>query len=227
MKTLILILGLLLPCSWIAAAEKEAEKKTEAPSVAKGLTDEEALEDLTKAVRAGNCDRIEAVLSAYPKTLNAKDKLGNTPLYNAIFAGQYLAVESLLKKKADIKAVNINGDAPIHRAAQTGNVKILELLLKSGAAIWTANAKGESPLAKAASAGQLDAVKFLIENKAEVNTPDSKGDTPLHKAAVKGEKDIVKFLLEKGADRNLKNKEGLKPADVAKKPEIKELLEKG
>ncbi|HCE43683.1 MAG TPA: hypothetical protein DET40_09050 [Lentisphaeria bacterium] len=200
----------------------EPEKKSE--PVTQGLSDDEAYEDLTKAIRIGNSDRADAILTAYPKILNKKDKFGNTPLYNAIFANQYLVVEVLLKRKADIKLANVNGDAPVHRAAQTGNVKIIELLLKSGAAVWTANAKGESPLAKAAYSGQLEAVRFLLENKAEINTPDSKGDTPLHKAAAKGEKEIVKYLLDKGADVNSKNKEGQKPADMAKKPEVKELF---
>ncbi|HBC89617.1 MAG TPA: hypothetical protein DCZ94_21985 [Lentisphaeria bacterium] len=206
------------------AAAKEPENKSDSPVIAQGLSDDEALDELTKAIRIGNSERTAAILDTYPKVLNKKDKFGHTPLYNAIFANQYLVVEVLLKKKADIKLVNVNGDAPIHRAAQTGNVKILELLLKSGSSVWTANAKGESPLAKAASAGQLDAVKFLLKNNAEINTGDAKGDTPLHKAAIKGEADIVKFLLENRADSSIKNKEGQKAVDLAKSPEVKDLF---
>ncbi|GEM_PF-3484672 len=207
-----------------AEAPKEAEKKADGPVIEKGLSDDEALKDLTNAIRKGNADRTEAVLDAYPNLLDKKDKLGNTPLFNAVFANQYLVVEAIMKRKPNINISNQLGDAPIHAAAKEGNVKTLELLLKAGASVWSANSKGESPLVKAALAGKLDAVKFLLKNRAEVNTPDSKGDTPLHKAALKGEKTVVKFLLENGADPSIKNKEGQKAADMAKNPDVKELI---
>jgi ankyrin repeat protein len=48
---------------------------------------------------------------------------------------------------------------------------------------------------------------------------------PLHKAAVKGDKDMVKLLLDSGSDAGVKNKENMKPAELAKTTEIKEMIE--
>jgi ankyrin repeat protein len=190
-----------------------------------GLSEDEAFDELLKNIRAGNLDRVDSLISSFPKLLDKQDKFGHTPVFIAVSANQYQIVETLVKMKADIRLANIYGDTPFHKAAQSGEIKTLELLLKSGALIWKTNVKEESPLAKAVSAGQLEAVKFLIKNKAELNTPDYKGDTPLHKAAVKGDKEMVKLLLDNGADASVKNKEKLKSADLAKITEIRKMLE--
>lgn len=190
-----------------------------------GLNEDDSFEELLKDIRSGNLEHVDSLISTFPKLLNRQDKFGHTPIFNAVSANQYQIVELLVKMNADIKQANVYGDTPFHRAAQSGDVKSLELLLKSGASIWKKNVKDESPLFKAVSAGQLEAAKFLIKNKAELITPDYKGDTPLHRAAVKGDKDMVKLLLDNGADVSIKNKENLKSADLAKKTEIKEMIE--
>ncbi|MFA6568579.1 MAG: ankyrin repeat domain-containing protein [Victivallales bacterium] len=190
-----------------------------------GFSEDESFEELLKDIRAGNLEHADSLISTFPKLLNRQDKFGHTPIFNAVSANQYPIAEMLVKMNADIKLANVYGDTPLHKAAQSGEIKVLELLLKSGAQIWKNNIKGESPLSKAVSAGRIGTVKFLIENRAELNTPDNKGDTPLHKAAVKGDKDIVKLLLDSGADAGIKNKENMKPADLAKKTEIRQMLE--
>lgn len=190
-----------------------------------GFSEDEAFDELIKDIRAGNVEHVDSIISTFPKLLNRQDKFGQTPVFIAVSANQYPTLEMLVKMNADIKLANLYGDTPFHKAAQSGDLKVLELLLKSGSSIWKGNAKGESPLLKAVSAGQVEAVKFLIKNRAELNTPDIKGDTPLHKAAVKGEKDMVRLLLDSGADASIKNKENLKPADLAKKSDIKEMIE--
>ena len=189
------------------------------------LNEDEAFEELLKDIRAGNLEHVDSLILTFPKLLNRPDKFGHTPIFNAVSVNQYSVVESLIKMNADIKLVNIYGETPFHKAAQSGDIKILELLLKSGALVWKGNIKGESPLSKAVSAGQIEAVKFLIDKKAELNTPDNKGDTPLHKAAIKGDNNMVKLLLDNGADASVKNKENMKPADLAKKIEIREMIE--
>jgi len=190
-----------------------------------GINEDEAFEEMLKDIRVGNLEHVDSLISTFPKLLNRQDKFGHTPIFNAVSANQYPVVESLVKMNADIKMANIYEETPLHKAAQSGDIKVLELLLKSGASIWKNNIKGESPLSKAVSSGQIEAVKFLIKNKAELNTPDNKGDTPLHKAAAKGDKDMVKLLLDNGSDASIKNKENLKPADLSKITEIKQMIE--
>ncbi len=193
-----------------------------------GLNEDDAFEELLKDIRAGNLEHVDSLISTFPKLLNRQDKFGHAPVFNAVSANQYPIAEFLVKMNADVKLANIYGDTPLHKAAQSGDVRTLELLLKkSGALAWKSNVRGESPFSKAVSAGQIEAAKFLIENKVELNTPDNKGDTPLHKAAVKGDKGMVKLLLDNGADASVKNKEGLKPADLAKNPDVKEMIEAG
>lgn len=203
------------------AEGSDTDKKNLHPA----LSEDEAFDELLKDIRGGNLEHVDSLISTFPKLQNRQDKFGQTPVFNAVSANQYPIVELLVKMNADIKQSNIYEDTPFHRAAQAGDIKSLELLMKAGASIWKKNIKGESPLMKAVSAGQIETVKFLIKNNAELNAPDSKGDTPLHRAAVKGDNDMVKLLLALGADVGVKNKEGMKPADLAKKPEIKEMIE--
>jgi ankyrin repeat protein len=61
--------------------------------------------------------------------IEAKDRLGRTPLHLAIISGDYAVVALLLEAGANIKAADNNGNTVLHFAAAEKNHKILDLLL--------------------------------------------------------------------------------------------------
>lgn len=192
----------------------------------KKLNEKEAFEEIERTVIAGNKDRLKVLLYLFPKLLNKQDKFKRTPLFNAVYVNKIELVKYLLSKRASISIADVNGDTPIHAAASEGLKPIVEILINKGAVTYQKNIKGETPLYKAVSMGEIDVVAFLIEKGAAVDTEDKKGNTVLHRAAYKGHEEMVKFLLQAGAKRSAVNKKGQIPADLAKKENIRKMLQK-
>jgi ankyrin repeat protein len=59
----------------------------------------------------------------------------------------------------------------------------------------------------------------------DVNQSAGDCTTPLHQAALQGRADVVRRMLELGADANAPDYFGKKPADVARAPEVRRVLE--
>jgi ankyrin repeat protein len=192
----------------------------------KMLSEDEAFDEMERAINTKNKKRLKVILYSFPKLLNRQDKFKRTPLYNAVYANNLDLVKYLISKKADIKKPDANGDTPLHVAAGKGCKDIVEYLIKKGAFISCTNKKGETPLFKAASQGAVEVAAFLIEKGVRVNGTDKKGNTPLHRAAYKGQKKMVEFLLQSGAKKSATNKRDQTPADLAKNNNIKKMLQK-
>ena len=58
----------------------------------------------------------------------------------------------------------------------------------------------------------------------DISSLQDLGESPLHQAAFKGHVAVVKVLLSNGANVNQATKKGLKPINVAKTQEIKDML---
>lgn len=71
-----------------------------------------------------------------------------------------LIAEALLRKGAEVSAVDSLGRTPLHYAAQYGNVLVMRVLIQSGAKIMVRDALRKSPLDLAKSG---DAIKVLRE----------------------------------------------------------------
>jgi ankyrin repeat protein len=68
--------------------------------------------------------------------INAKDKLGRTPLHTAVLAEDYYTldlVEYLLSKKAKINIKDKEGKTPLELALSRNNSDAVELLKRYGA----------------------------------------------------------------------------------------------
>jgi ankyrin repeat protein len=84
--------------------------------------------------------------------------------------------------------------------------------------------EGESPLLVASFAGNLEIVRKLLTGGADPLFTDPRGVTALHVAALQGHIDCVRALLLGGANPQATSRSGKKPADVAKTPQIRQLL---
>jgi len=189
-------------------------------------TEAQAFAEFDRSVRMGDLERSRQLLDEFPKLLDKPDRFGRTPLFNAIHAGHAEIIALLLDKDASVTLANADGDTPLHRAAQSGDLPTVKLLFEHNAFVDTRNRRGETPLFKAASEGTVPTAEYLISRGAVVNRGDLSDNTPLHRAVLKGHLEMVKLLLRYKADTAAKNADGQTPANLARKPEIRALLEK-
>jgi N-acyl-D-amino-acid deacylase len=140
--------------------------------------------------------------------VNAKNKLGTTPLHRA--ATNYEKAKLLIDARADVKVKTGSGRTPLTLAARkAGNSKTVKLLLDKGADAKERNPRGVTPIQVAAACGDLDTVKLLVDAGADVNDfTEVKGPgassvrTPLGWAAYRNDVPMVRYLLEHKADPN-------------------------
>jgi ankyrin repeat protein len=160
------------------------------PSLA-SATDDNGWTALDFGARNGHKDVVESLL-AYKADVNAKTKIGMTPLQVAFaFSGSARP------------AANQQG------STDTDYEGIAELLIANGADVTGRNRNGMTALHYAASAGFANLIKELLDRHADVNAKDNLGRTPLDMAAANGRMNVVELLVAKGADMDAKDKAGL------------------
>jgi len=178
----------------------------------------------------GDVKKIQAILAADPTQLNAKDKLGNTPLHWAAFHGQLPAVKVLLDAGADVKAKNNYGPFQPGELGgalwQGGNTHQDPVWLLQSHGVNAADMQnGYTPLDLALFANKhKEVVDLLLDKGADVNAQASSGATPLFWAVVRDQKDDVLTLLAKGANVNLADAYGDTILDVALRAQYSSII---
>jgi ankyrin repeat protein len=127
------------------------------------------------------------------------------PLADAMKRGDKQAVQSLLKKKADVNAALSDGATALHWAAYLNDAETSALLIGAGAHVNVKNNYGVTPLALAAEQGNATILQQLMKAGADPNDPINfinAGETPLHHAARAGRVDAVNLLAWAGARIN-------------------------
>jgi len=99
--------------------------------------------------------------------VETQDTSGNTALHLAASLGDVDLVEILIRKGANVNAVNGEGLTPLHLSIKLGWPSIASTLIKEGADITTSDSSGRSPL-------QL-AIKACSEQSGIAELPFSKG----------------------------------------------------
>lgn len=158
--------------------------------------------------------------------VNAKNKLGSTPLHWAV--PDEAKVRLLLARGASVNAKLADGRTPLYLATVLGNGHaVLRALLAHGANPNLPAGNKRTPLIVAASRGDAEALRLLLEAKAAVDATDSAGQTALMMAATHGSPAAVRLLLERGADarvRTKRNESALGNAGTAGNAEVVRLL---
>lgn len=179
-------------------------------------------------------EKITELLINYGADVNAKDACGKTPLFNAIWFGNFNIFKLLLNKKADINndpeyliialeqgyreiaevLLQLNISIPItdkygvpvlHLAALTPKmVEVAELLIKKGVDINAVTKYGVTTLHVATGVKNAKVVEVLLRHNVDVNLMDDNDTTPLHLSVLHGNSLITKMLLNKGANINAK-----------------------
>ncbi|MHC4154047.1 MAG: ankyrin repeat domain-containing protein [Planctomycetota bacterium] len=186
---------------------------------------------LHNAARSGYSKAAKLLITA-GADVNAKDKVGHTPLWHA--KDKHTPGEDdgkiveLLRRHGAVES--------LHDAVEGGDITQVKRLISKGADV---NAKTNgwliTPMHLAADKGHKEICELLIAEGAEVNAKtgaleDDEGLTPLHVACAEGRQEVAKLLLAHGAAVNAKTKHSRTPLDVAKKKkvhqEVVELLQK-
>ncbi|MBS0654073.1 MAG: ankyrin repeat domain-containing protein, partial [Verrucomicrobia bacterium] len=186
--------------------------------------------DWLSAISEKNCNKLLSLLQQARQKgisfdVNVKINNDYNALHLACSKGHSELVRLLIEAKANINDLDKDRDTPLHEACLTGYLQVAELLINAGADINAKGQFGNTPLHDASSEGHSETVKLLIQAKANVNYLNEKGNSVLHLACREGHSDIARQLLAAGAVANGKNKKGETPFDVAKTPEIRQLLE--
>jgi ankyrin repeat protein len=203
---------------------------------------------LFDAIKAGELDRVKAMVSADPSLVDARDAGGTAiltavyhrqkeivnllvargaalSLFEAAAAGEIERVERLFgESPAAVNGYSPDGWTPLHLAAFFGHAKIVELLLAHGAdvAARSHNPNANTPLHAALAANQKMAAGLLIGHGADLNASDAGGWRPLHLAAANNNLDSMRTLIAQGAETNTANNDGLTPLAIAEQKNHRE-----
>ena len=133
-------------------------------------------------------------------TLTLTAGLNETPLSQAIKAGDHNAITALIKKDADVNAPDADGTTPLHWAAEANDLETMQLLLRAGANPKARNRYGVSPLSLAAGNANATAIDLLLKAGADPKASLPGGQTILMAAAKTGNPQAVNLLIAAGAD---------------------------
>jgi ankyrin repeat protein len=137
----------------------------------------------------------------------AKDKMGNTPLRDAVTAKRD-RVAAAIRKASPGCVFTLPGNelgVKLCEAAFEGDLEQIKRLLANGVDPNESDYDGRTALHLAACEGHTQLVSFLLEAKAEINATDRFGGTALedavrHNGEVRNAKHVQAMLRENGAD---------------------------
>lgn len=136
--------------------------------------------DVHNAARLGETERLGQLLDRDPGLAGARTATGETPLHYAAASHQAGALELLIQRGADVRAMDDQGRTPLHVAALSPNRKLVDLLLAAGADPDAADHAGDTPLHRAARLGRGEVIRALLEAGANASATNAKSETILH-----------------------------------------------
>jgi len=124
--------------------------------------------NVCEAAQNGNLPRLKKLLDQHPELLNATAGPGHaTPLHHAVYYRRAAIVEELLRRKADVNALNGNGATALHDCVSKGTLEIAIMLLDHGAEVNVRNYARQTPLAMAVAKDRSEIADLLRQRGAK------------------------------------------------------------
>ncbi len=169
--------------------------------------------------------------SAETSARNEDENNRETRLHTAARRDDVYMAAELLKKGADIDALDSNDFTPLHTAILNNSLETARLLINNGADIKARDNTGKTPLHVAARKKSKIITLLLFEKESVtvdkiknpelvsvnrlINITDSRGQTALHTAAVFDAGAVASILIDSGADVNARDKTKSTPLHYA------------
>jgi ankyrin repeat protein len=200
------------------------------------------MSELTDAIKAGDVDRIGALIDANPAVVGESEN-NVTPLLLAIYYGKKDIARLLVDRGAPLsfaeacalgdteRAQTMLGAEPGLLNSRTsdgypaaaiatffGHGALARWLFEQGADVhaYADNANRVAPVHAAVAARDRETMRLLLERGADPNARQVMDYAPLHDAAGRGDIEMAKLLLGHGADRDARSSDGKSVSDVAR-----------
>src|SRR5919204_805875 len=202
----------------------------------------EAAAAFIDAIKAGEFERVKAMVSADPTLIDARSRSGESAILTAVYhrqkeivnllvargatltlfeacaAGEVERTERLMASdRSQVGAFSADGWTPLHLAAYFGHTRIAEMLIAQGADVTarSRNSTGNTPLHAALAGNHKLVAGLLLGHGADVDAAGAAGWRPLHLAAANNNIDAINALIAQGADVTATNSEGQTPLSLA------------
>jgi ankyrin repeat protein len=190
----------VLPSTFLFKFGSALASRARSPNIEANLNTNE--ERRTQKCERYAFTRFALLLITATVSLSATD--GAPPLVAAVKRGDYQAVRSLLRDRAQINIPEADGTTALHWAVQADDGELIALLIKAGANVGAANRYGIRPLTLAATNGSASAISALLSAGADPKTTTGGGEPVVMTAARTGRPDAIKALVSRGADVNVR-----------------------
>jgi len=157
-------------------------------------------EELTKTETPVIPEGLSSQLVAKPNTaagINEKDDNGNTPLIDAILAGETGNALSFLDQGVDMNIKNKLDLSPLHIAVFLNNRTIVNQLLLKGAEVDIKGNYGYTPLHIASELNHAILAKELLSRGASKSIKTDQNLSPKAIARIQDNKEVIKILASK------------------------------
>ena len=152
---------------------------------------------------------LRETLAAHRDEIDASDADGRTPMIWASFRGDIIAVEELIKAKANPNLCSVSGMTALMAASSSGNINCIKSLLAAGADPSVLSFGGRNALHFAAySQGQEENIRTLFQAGTDIDARDARGISPLSYATQRHHAVAAATLLDCGADIDSLDREG-------------------
>ena len=199
-------------------------------------------EELIAAIKAGDAERVTAIVSDEPELASTRDEDGVSALMLSRYRSNRTVTDALLaadpdldvheaaalgyldrlrerldEDRARVASFSADGFTALHFAAFFAKPEAARTLLEAGAPVDVParNPTRVQPLHSAAAGRQTEICRLLLAAGADVNARHGGGFTALHAAAQNGDPEMVELFLSAGADPAATTDEGKSAAELA------------
>ncbi len=146
--------------------------------------------------------------------INARNKVGLTPLAKACVTGSEYAFKKLLSLGAETEVCDNDGNSPLHLAIKNRSRRIAFILIEKELSKVKNNKNNESPLYWALK-NRLSVIALKLMKNANLFEKTNNGSSLMHAAAKSMPQEVLEILEKRGLSLDEQNNEGQTPLHIA------------